>query len=90
MDKLLIKGGEPLSGKVTASGAKNAALPILAGTLLATKPVRVRNVPHLRDVTTTLSLLRMMGVNVTVGDQLDVEVDAASVSSREAPYELVK
>jgi UDP-N-acetylglucosamine 1-carboxyvinyltransferase len=90
LDKLLIKGGEPLDGRITASGAKNAALPILAGTLLATEPVTVRNVPHLRDVTTTLSLLQMMGVSVTVGDQLDVEVDAATVASREAPYELVK
>ncbi len=90
MDKLLIRGGEPLAGRITASGAKNAALPILAGTLLATAPVTVRNVPHLRDVTTMLSLLRMMGVTVTVGDQLDVEVDAATVASREAPYELVK
>ena len=90
VDKLLIKGGEPLSGTIRASGAKNAALPILAGTLLATEPVVIRNVPHLRDVTTTLSLLQMMGVSVTVDDQLNVEVDASTVTSREAPYELVK
>jgi len=90
VDKLLIKGGAPLSGTIRASGAKNAALPILAGTLLATEPVVVRNVPHLRDVTTTLSLLQMMGVSVTVDDQLNVEVDASTVTSREAPYELVK
>ena len=90
MDKLLIKGGVPLAGKIRASGAKNAALPILAGTLLATRPVVVRNVPHLRDVTTTLSLLQMMGVSVTVDDHLNVEVNAETVESREAPYELVK
>lgn len=90
MDKLLIKGGSRLEGKVTTSGAKNAALPILAGTLLATEPVIVRNVPHLKDVTTTISLLQMMGVQVTVDEQLNVEVDASSVSHREAPYELVK
>lgn len=90
MDKLLIKGGASLSGNVTISGAKNAALPILAGTLLATEPVVIRNVPHLKDVTTTLSLLQMMGVQVTVNDQLTVEIDASNVSSREAPYELVK
>ncbi len=72
------------------SGAKNAALPILAGTLLATEPVIVRNVPHLKDVTTTLSLLQMMGVQVTVDDHLNVEVDASVVTNREAPYELVK
>ncbi len=90
MDKLLIQGGARLSGKVAISGAKNAALPILAGTLLATEPVIVRNVPHLKDVTTTISLLQMMGVQITVDDQLNVEVDASRVDRREAPYELVK
>ena len=90
MDKLLIQGGACLSGSVEISGAKNAALPILAGTLLASEPVMVRNVPHLKDVTTTISLLQMMGVQVTVDEQLNVEVDASDVSRREAPYELVK
>ena len=90
MDKLLIEGGAALGGTVRVSGAKNAALPILAGTLLASEPVTVRNVPHLKDVTTTLSLLQMMGVEVTVDDKLNVEVDASNVASYEAPYELVK
>lgn len=90
MDKLLIQGGACLKGKVEISGAKNAALPILAGTLLATEPVTVRNVPHLKDVTTTLSLLQMMGVQITVDDRLNVEADASNVNRREAPYELVK
>lgn len=90
MDKLLIKGGRTLAGKVTISGAKNAALPILAGTLLASEPVRISNVPHLKDVTTMLSLLQILGVQVTVDDQLGVEIDASSVDRREAPYELVK
>jgi len=90
LDKLLITGGQTLSGNVTISGAKNAALPILAATLLATEPVRISNVPHLKDVTTMLSLLQIMGVQVTVDDQLGVEVDASSVDRREAPYELVK
>ncbi len=90
MDKLLIRGPGELSGTVKISGAKNAALPILAGTLLATKPVVVRNIPHLKDVTTTISLLQMMGVQVTIDDQLNVEVDASNVTSREAPYELVR
>ncbi len=90
VDKLLIQGGASLSGSVAISGAKNAALPILAGTLLASEPVTVRNVPHLKDVTTTLSLLQLMGVQVTVDDKLNVEVDAGDVSRREAPYELVK
>ncbi|HSN51536.1 MAG TPA: UDP-N-acetylglucosamine 1-carboxyvinyltransferase, partial [Woeseiaceae bacterium] len=61
MDKLLIEGGVPLSGQVRISGAKNAALPILAGTLLTSEPVTIRNVPHLKDVTTTISLLQTMG-----------------------------
>jgi len=90
VDKLLIEGGVCLSGKVKISGAKNAALPILAGTLLATETVTVRNVPHLKDVTTTIALLQMMGVQITVDEQLNVEVDASNVIRREAPYELVK
>lgn len=90
MDKLLIDGGATLSGKITCSGAKNAALPILAATLLAERPVTVRNVPHLKDVTTTIALLQTMGVQITIDDQLNVEVDASAVSRLEAPYELVK
>lgn len=90
MDKLLITGGATLSGKIAISGAKNAALPILAGTLLATLPVRVRNVPHLKDVTTTIALLQTMGVQVTIDDLMNVEVDASKVTRLEAPYELVK
>lgn len=90
MDKLLIEGGTTLTGNVSISGAKNAALPILAGSLLATGKVVVDNVPHLKDVTTMLSLLQMMGVQVTVNDKLSVEIDASVVSSRKAPYELVR
>jgi len=90
LDKLLIQGGTCLQGKVAISGAKNAALPILAGTLLATEPVTVRNVPHLKDVTTTLSLLQMMGAQITIDEHLNVEVDASDINRREAPYELVK
>ncbi len=90
MDKLAITGGTMLSGTVAISGAKNAALPILAGTLLATEPVTIGNVPHLRDVTTMLSLLQMMGVQVTIDDKEGIEIDAADVDRRQAPYELVK
>ncbi|MCH8943309.1 MAG: UDP-N-acetylglucosamine 1-carboxyvinyltransferase [Proteobacteria bacterium] len=90
MDKLLIEGGITLSGSVAMSGAKNAALPILAGTLLAEEPVILRNVPHLNDVTTMLSLLQVLGVNVTVSDQLTIEISASDVQGRQAPYELVK
>ena len=90
MDKLLIDGGVTLSGKISISGAKNAALPILAGTLLATKPVTINNVPHLKDVTTTIALLQTMGVQITINDHMQLEVDASDVTHREAPYELVK
>ena len=90
MDKLAITGGTRLDGTVHISGAKNAALPILAGTLLATEKVAVSNVPHLKDVTTMLSLLQMMGAEVTIDDRAGVEIDAGNVNRREAPYELVK
>jgi UDP-N-acetylglucosamine 1-carboxyvinyltransferase len=90
VDRLLIEGGTALAGEVRISGAKNAALPILAGTLLATEPVIVSNIPHLNDVTTTISLLQTMGVQATVDDSLRIEVDASDVANRTAPYELVK
>lgn len=91
MDKLLVKGGRRLDGTVQISGAKNAALPILAGCLLVDGTVRVSNVPTaLRDVATTHQLLAHMGAGVTVGHDGTVVVDAASVSECVAPYELVK
>ena len=90
MDKLLIKGGTPLQGVISISGAKNAALPILAGTLLATEPVTVRNVPHLKDVATMITLLQSMGAQATFDEKLNVEVDSSAVTERRAPYELVK
>ena len=69
MDKLQIQGGVPLEGEVRISGAKNATLPILAGALLAQDPVVVANVPHLRDVTTTVELLGRMGATVTIDER---------------------
>jgi UDP-N-acetylglucosamine 1-carboxyvinyltransferase len=90
MDKLLIRGGRQLEGEVLISGAKNAALPELCATLLTADPVTLRNVPRLQDVTTMLKLIRNMGVKV---DQLPdgcVRVDAGSLNSPKAPYELVK
>lgn len=90
MDKLIIHGGRPLSGEIMASGAKNAALPILAASLLATKPVVVSNVPHLRDVTTMIELLGRLGVNITIDDHLNVQIDAKDVDNFTAAYDLVK
>jgi len=90
VDKLLIQGGARLTGSVRISGAKNAALPVLAGSLLSADPVMIRNVPQLRDVATMITLLQSMGAIVTFDDRLDVEVDASSVTDLRAPYELVK
>ena len=90
MDKLLIRGGKRLDGKVAVSGAKNAALPVLAGTLLSAEPVRISNVPQLKDVATTIMLLQSMGVKATFDEKLNVEVDASEVDKPVAPYELVK
>jgi UDP-N-acetylglucosamine 1-carboxyvinyltransferase len=90
MDKLQITGGVPLEGEVRISGAKNATLPILAAGLLASEPVTICNVPHLRDVTTTIELLGRMGVGVTIAEGLRIEVDAGSLRECFAPYDLVK
>ena len=90
MDKLMITGGTPLNGELRISGAKNAALPILAGTLLSDTPISVGNVPHLLDITTTLELLGRMGVGLTVDEKLNVEVDPTAIKSFTAPYDLVK
>ncbi len=90
MDKLIISGGVPLNGEIRISGAKNAALPILAATLLADEPVTVRNVPHLHDITTTMELLGRMGVTLTVDERLTIEADSRTIHSFHAPYEMVK
>jgi UDP-N-acetylglucosamine 1-carboxyvinyltransferase len=90
VDKLQIQGGVPLEGEVRISGAKNATLPILAGALLSDGPVVVGNVPHLKDVTTTVELLGGMGATVTVDERMRIEVDASTVRNYSAPYELVK
>ncbi len=90
MDKLIIEGGIPLHGRVAISGAKNAALPILAGCLLFDETVKISNVPHLRDITTMLDLLGQMGVEVTINDQMSVEINSKNLTSCVAPYELVK
>lgn len=90
MDKLVIEGPCQLSGEVQISGAKNAALPILMGCLLSETPVTLSNVPHLKDVTTTIQLLATMGVEVMFDEALNIEIDASNITTKEAPYELVK
>jgi len=90
MDKLIINGGGPLAGEVRIAGAKNAALPILAATLLADGPTSVGNVPHLHDITTTMELLGRMGVQLIVDERMSIEVDSSTITDFTAPYELVK
>ncbi|MDZ7662268.1 UDP-N-acetylglucosamine 1-carboxyvinyltransferase [Thiohalophilus sp.] len=90
MDKLLITGGANLQGEIRISGAKNAALPIIASTLLADEPVKIGNIPHLHDITTTMELLGRMGVQITMTDNMGVEVDSSTIKEYVAPYELVK
>ena len=92
MDKLLIRGGRRLKGEITISGAKNAALPELCAALLTHEPVTLTNVPRLQDVSTTLKLVRSMGVKAERSEAHPdtVTLDASAVTSPEAPYDLVK
>ena len=90
MDRLLIRGGRRLNGDVRVSGAKNAALPILATALMVPGRVRFENLPHLNDVTTMLQLLGRMGVEVLLDDTGSVELDASHLNSIKAPYDLVR
>lgn len=90
MDKLVIVGGQVLEGEVRISGAKNAALPILAATILAEGPVTLKRVPHLHDVTTMLELIGGMGAEVSVDENASVQINAANIHCFDAPYELVR
>ncbi len=90
MDKLAISGGVKLDGEIRISGAKNAALPILAAALLADEPVTVGNLPHLHDVTTMIELMGRMGVELLIDEKMSVEINASTIKELTAPYELVK
>ncbi len=90
MDKLIVNGGQPLRGEIRISGAKNAALPVLVASLLADGPLRISNVPHLQDITTTMELLGRMGVRLTVDEKMTIEADTAAITDLRAPYDLVK
>ncbi len=89
-DKLIIKSGGPVSGELRISGAKNSALPIIAATLLADTPITIGNLPHLNDVTTMINLLGTMGVDLVMGEDISIEVNANNIKTLVAPYELVK
>ena len=90
MDKLLIRGGRRLQGEIAISGAKNAALPELCACLLTAEPVTLRNVPRLQDVATMLKLIRNMGVQAERAEDGLLHLNAGSLHTPEAPYELVK
>lgn len=90
MEKLLISGGKPLKGEVKISGAKNSVLPILAASLLSDEEVIIGNVPHLQDVTTTISLLTEMGATLSIDEKMKVSINSSSMKSFYAPYEMVK
>ena len=90
MDKLIISGGHRLDGEIRISGAKNAALPILAATLLASTPVTVCNLPHLHDITTMIELFGRMGIEPVIDEKLSVEIDPRTIKTLIAPYDLVK
>ena len=90
MESLLIKGGRALNGSVRIGGAKNAALPVLISSLLTDQDLLISNVPHLRDITTTLELLGRLGANIEVNEKSVVRIKASNLRSRCAPYDLVK
>ena len=90
MESLLIKGGRALNGSVRIGGAKNAALPVLISSLLTDQDLLISNVPHLRDITTTLELLGRLGANIEVNEKSVVRIRASNLHSRCAPYDLVK
>lgn len=90
MDRLIITGGNQLDGEIRISGAKNSSLPILAATILADEPTTVGNLPHLQDVTTMIELLGHLGIELTIDDKLNVEVNANTIKHFDAPYHLVK
>jgi len=90
MEKLIIRGHIPLNGEIKISGAKNAALPILAACILSEAPIHLSNIPHLHDVTTMVSLLGQLGAKITLDERSNIEIDASHLVSTHAPYELVR
>lgn len=90
MQKLIIQGGVPLHGEITISGAKNAALPVLCAALLTEEFIKIKNVPALQDITTMLSLLTQMGINVTATNIPEISLSASTLTHLVAPYEMVK
>ena len=90
VDKLIVSGGTPLFGEVRISGAKNAALPILAATLLADGPMTVGNLPHLHDITTTMELLGRMGADLLLDERMEIHANCSNIREFTASHELVR
>ena len=90
MEKLLIRGGNKLSGKINCSGAKNAALPMIAATILSDKDITLKNLPYLQDITTMFELLGSMGANITLDESMNFIISSSGIHDTEARYELVK
>ena len=90
MEKLLIRGGNKLSGKINCSGAKNAALPMVAATILSDEDITLKNLPYLQDITTMFELLGSMGANITLDESMNFIISSSDMHDTEARYELVK
>ena len=90
MEKLLIRGGNKLSGKINCSGAKNAALPMIAATILSDEDITLKNLPYLQDITTMFELLGSMGANITLDESMNFIISSSDIHDTEARYELVK
>ena len=90
MEKLLIKGGKTLSGEISCSGAKNAALPMIAATILNDEAIIFKNLPYLQDITTMFELLGSMGADISLDESMDFSIASNNLNDLEARYELVK
>ena len=90
MEKLLIKGGASLKGEINCSGAKNAALPMIAATILSDEDVILKNLPYLQDITTMFELLGSMGADILLNENMDFTIATNNLKEKEARYELVK
>ena len=90
MEKLLIKGGKSLSGKIDCSGAKNAALPVIAASILSSDDITLKNLPFLQDITTMFELIGSMGADISLDEKMNFKLNTSNLNNLEARYELVK
>ena len=90
MEKLLIKGGKSLSGQIDCSGAKNAALPVIAASILSSDDITLKNLPFLQDITTMFELIGSMGADISLDEKMNFKLNTSNLSNLEARYELVK